>query len=89
MVTGAVTAELLDRVDDVALNVHADNEPAVAAYTRLGYRSHCELIERLVRRHAGGWGLIRPIREAMRSVATRVEIRAADVADLARPMPAA
>ena len=66
MVTSAVTAELLDRVTDIALNVHADNEPAVAAYTRLGYRTHCQLIERLARRRAGGWGLMRPIREAMR-----------------------
>ena len=66
MVTSAVTAELLDRVSDVALNVHADNGPAVAAYTRLGYRVHCQLIERLARRRAGGWGLMRPIREAMR-----------------------
>jgi ribosomal protein S18 acetylase RimI-like enzyme len=66
MVTSAVTAELLDRVSDVALNVHADNDPAVAAYTRLGYRTHCQLIERLARRRAGGWGLMRPIREAMR-----------------------
>ena len=38
IVTSAVTTELLDRLTDVALNVHADNEPAVAAYTRLGYR---------------------------------------------------
>jgi len=66
MVTSAVTAELLGRVADVALNVHADNEPAVAAYARLGYRTHCQLIERLARRRAGGWGLMRPIREAMR-----------------------
>jgi ribosomal protein S18 acetylase RimI-like enzyme len=66
MVTSSVTAELLDRVPDVALNVHHDNDPAVAAYTRLGYRTHCQLIERLVRRRAGGWGLMRPIREAMR-----------------------
>jgi GNAT superfamily N-acetyltransferase len=66
MVTSAVTAELLDQVSDIALNVHADNDPAVAAYTRLGYRTHCQLIERLVRRRAGGWGLMRPIREAMR-----------------------
>jgi GNAT superfamily N-acetyltransferase len=66
MVTSAVTAELLDRVGDVALNVHADNDPAVGAYTRLGYRTHCQLVERLVRRRAGGWGLMRPIREAMR-----------------------
>jgi GNAT superfamily N-acetyltransferase len=66
MVTSAVTAELLGRVADVALNVHADNEPAVAAYVRLGYRTHCQLIERLARRRAGGWGLMRPIREAMR-----------------------
>ena len=66
MVTSAVTAELLDRVEDVALNVHADNDPAVAAYSRLGYRTHCQLIERLARRRQGGWGLMRPIREAMR-----------------------
>jgi ribosomal protein S18 acetylase RimI-like enzyme len=66
MVTSAVTSELLDRVSDVALNVHADNDPAVAAYSRLGYRTHCELIERLVRRRSEGWGLMRPIREAMR-----------------------
>jgi hypothetical protein len=66
MVTSAVTAELLDRVSDVALNVHADNDPAVAAYSRLGYRVHCHLVERLARRRAGGWGLMRPIREAMR-----------------------
>ncbi|MBA2265161.1 MAG: GNAT family N-acetyltransferase [Chloroflexi bacterium] len=66
MVTSAVTADLLARVPDVALNVHADNDPAVAAYARLGYRTHCQLIERLARRRAGGWGLMRPIREAMR-----------------------
>lgn len=66
MVTSAVTDELLHRVGDVALNVHADNDPAVAAYSRLGYRVHCQLIERLARRRAGGWGLMRPIREAMR-----------------------
>ena len=66
MVTSAVTGELLGHVTDVALNVHANNDPAVAAYSRLGYRTHCQLIERLARRRAGGWGLIRPIREAMR-----------------------
>jgi GNAT superfamily N-acetyltransferase len=66
MVTSAVTTELLDHVTDVALNVHADNDPAVAAYSRLGYRVHCQLVERLARRRAGGWGLMRPIREAMR-----------------------
>ena len=66
MVTGAVTAELLDQVPDVALNVHADNAAAIAAYARLGYREHCRLTERLGRRRSGGWGLMRPIREAMR-----------------------
>jgi ribosomal protein S18 acetylase RimI-like enzyme len=66
MVTSSVTADLLDHVGDVALNVHHDNDPAVAAYARLGYRTHCQLTERLVRRRAGGWGLMRPIREAMR-----------------------
>ncbi len=66
MVTSAVTAELLERVDDVALNVHTDNLPAVAAYERLGYERHCLLTERLARRQTGGWGIMRPIREALR-----------------------
>jgi ribosomal protein S18 acetylase RimI-like enzyme len=66
MVTSAVTAELLQRVADVALNVHADNAPAIAAYSRLGYAQHCRLVERLGRRRSGGWTLMRPIREAIR-----------------------
>jgi len=66
MVTSAVTAELLQRVGDVALNVHADNGPAITAYARLGYREYCRLSERLGRRRSGGWGLMRPIREAIR-----------------------
>jgi ribosomal protein S18 acetylase RimI-like enzyme len=66
MVTSAVTASLLEEVPDVALNVHADNGPAVTAYARLGYREYCRLTERLGRRRSGGWGLMRPIREAMR-----------------------
>ena len=66
MVTSAVTADLLDRVPDVALNVHTDNAPAVAAYARLGYRTYCELVERLGRRRSGGWGIMRPLREAFR-----------------------
>jgi ribosomal protein S18 acetylase RimI-like enzyme len=66
MVTGAVTADLLEQVPDVALNVHADNLPAIAAYSRLGYREYRRLTERLGRRRSGGWGLMRPIREAMR-----------------------
>jgi ribosomal protein S18 acetylase RimI-like enzyme len=66
MVTSAVTGELLGRVRDVTLNVHADNDPAVAAYRRLGYRDTDLLTERLGRRRHGGWGLMRPIREAIR-----------------------
>ena len=66
MVTSAVTAELLERVSDVALNVHTDNFPAIAAYERLGFAQHCQLSERLVRRRANGWDLMRPIREALR-----------------------
>lgn len=66
MVTGAVTADLLEQVPDVALNVHADNAPAIAAYSRLGYREYRRLTERLGRRRSGGWGLMRPLREAMR-----------------------
>jgi GNAT superfamily N-acetyltransferase len=66
MVTSAVTADLLERVTDVTLNVHADNGPAVAAYSRLGYGVYCQLVERIGRRRSGGWGLMRPIREAIR-----------------------
>jgi ribosomal protein S18 acetylase RimI-like enzyme len=66
MVTGAVTSELLKQVPDVALNVHADNGSAIAAYSRLGYREYRRLTERLGRRRSGGWGLMRPLREAMR-----------------------
>lgn len=66
MVTSSVTGELLQRVGEVALNVHANNAPAIAAYARLGYRVHCELTERLGRRRRGGWGLMRPLREAIR-----------------------
>jgi ribosomal protein S18 acetylase RimI-like enzyme len=74
MVTGAVTAELLGRVPDVALNVHADNVPAVAAYARLGYREYCHLTEQLASRRSGGWGLMRPLREVMR-LAWQREVR--------------
>lgn len=66
MATSAVTAELLDRLPDVALNVHTDNTPAIAAYARLGYREYCQVVERLGRRRSGGWSLMRPIREAIR-----------------------
>jgi ribosomal protein S18 acetylase RimI-like enzyme len=66
MVTGAVAADLLNFVPDVALNVHDGNVPAITAYRRLGFREHCRLVERLGRRRSGGWDLIRPFREAIR-----------------------
>jgi GNAT superfamily N-acetyltransferase len=49
-VTAAVTAELLRYCDEVALNVRADNPPAIQAYRRLGYLEHCRFEERLVHR---------------------------------------
>jgi ribosomal protein S18 acetylase RimI-like enzyme len=64
--TSSVTAELLGRVPDVALNVYADNAPAVAAYARLGYREYCRLGEWIAYRRAGGWDFIRPLRAALR-----------------------
>ncbi len=64
--TSGVTAELLTRVPDVALNVYADNDAAITAYSRLGYREYCRLGEWVAYRRAGGWDLIRPLRAALR-----------------------
>ena len=53
--TSAVTAALLAHCDLVALTVEATNEPALAVYTRLGYREECRLYETAaVRRDALG-----------------------------------
>jgi len=53
--TSAVTAVLLGHCDLVALTVEAANEPALAVYTRLGYREECRLYETAaVRRDALG-----------------------------------
>jgi len=54
-VTGAVTAELLRTCDQVVLNVHSDNPPALQAYRRLGYAEHVRFEERLVHRIASPW----------------------------------
>ena len=61
--TSAVTAELLRYCDQVALNVRADNPPAIAAYRRLGYQEYCRFEERLVRRTSPAWpDLVAPFR---------------------------
>ena len=54
-VTGAVTRELLGRgCSEVTLTVAPENAPAVAAYTRLGYRRGSPVVEaRLQRRDIG------------------------------------
>ena len=62
-VTGAVTAELLRSCDQVALNVRADNPPALQAYRRLGYAEHVRFEERLVHRLGSPWpDLTAPLR---------------------------
>ncbi len=61
--TGAVTAELLRRCDQVVLNVRADNAPALQAYRRLGYQEHVRFEERLVHRTTPAWsGWTAPLR---------------------------
>ncbi len=45
LVTGAVTAELLQRCPDVYLTVETENEAAVQVYRKLGYRVECTLYE--------------------------------------------
>ena len=54
-VTGAVTAELLRSCDHVALNVRADNPPAISAYRHLGYLEHVRFEERLAHRLGSPW----------------------------------
>ncbi len=62
-VTSAVTAELLRTCDQVALNVRADNPPALAAYSRLGYLEHVRFEERLVHRLSPAWpAFLAPLR---------------------------
>ena len=66
LVTSAVTAELLDTVDEVVLNVRADNPPAVATYEALGYREHTQFEERLVHRRTSLWDSITwPIKQLL------------------------
>jgi len=48
--SSAVTSALLDECDEVVLTVDPRNEPAVRAYTRLGYVEDCQLIEAVVTR---------------------------------------
>lgn len=58
VVTSAVTAELLRDVQEVVLNVRADNPPALALYRRLGYHDHTHFEERLVHREMSLWDSI-------------------------------
>lgn len=51
--TSAVTAALLEQVDEVVLSVNPENEPAVHAYRKLGYRHVGDIIEASATRHAG------------------------------------
>lgn len=51
--TSAVTAALLEQVDEVVLSVDPQNEPAVRAYRNLGYRHVGDIIEASATRHTG------------------------------------
>jgi ribosomal protein S18 acetylase RimI-like enzyme len=44
-VTSAVTSAAIEEHADVVLNVRQDNEPAIAVYQRLGYRTHAPFVE--------------------------------------------
>ena len=69
--TGAVTAELLRFCDQVALNVRADNPPALQAYRKLGYREHVRFEERLVHRVGDGRGLVHALTAPFRRLLGR------------------
>jgi RimJ/RimL family protein N-acetyltransferase len=43
--TASLTRWLLERTDDVGLNVHSENAAAIRCYERLGFRSVCSYIE--------------------------------------------
>ncbi|MYD72928.1 MAG: GNAT family N-acetyltransferase [Chloroflexi bacterium] len=49
--TSAVTAALLEQVDEVVLSVDPENTPAVLAYRKLGYRHVGDIIEASATRH--------------------------------------
>ncbi len=87
--TSAVTAELLRYCDQVALNVRADNPPAIAAYRRLGYQEHCRFEERLVRRTSPAWpDLAAPFRRLFAGFRPRpAEPPSLDQAHPAQPTP--
>ena len=51
--TSAVTAALLEQVDEVVLSVDPQNEPAIHAYRKLGYVQVGEIIEASATRHTG------------------------------------
>jgi GNAT superfamily N-acetyltransferase len=62
--TSAVTAELLEHCDLVALTVEKSNSPAVKVYRRLGYETQCELHETpLVRKEP--FGVVSFVRRTM------------------------
>lgn len=67
-VTSAVTESLLEYCDNVVLTVDPANAPAVAAYTRLGYREVCQLVEAsAARRDPSGFAsFMRRMRAAIR-----------------------
>ncbi|MDE2745147.1 MAG: GNAT family N-acetyltransferase [Chloroflexota bacterium] len=50
--TSAVTAALLEQVDEVVLSVDPENAPAIHAYRKLGYRYVGDIIEASATRHA-------------------------------------
>ncbi|MGE3857606.1 MAG: GNAT family N-acetyltransferase [Dehalococcoidia bacterium] len=81
-VTSAVTHELLERgCAEVALTVDPGNTPALAAYSRLGYRLGSPVVEaRLERRDMFGIGpALRRRRARARGAAYGPEIEAVDV----------
>lgn len=51
--TSAVTAALLEQVDEVVLSVDPRNDPAVRAYRKLGFRQVGDIIEASATRHTG------------------------------------
>ncbi len=74
----SVTGELLETCEDVVLDVEADNVPAVRAYTSLGYRDDCAVVEAIGHRKSFVGAIINTVCRRLGLIPPRYEEGVAD-----------